>query len=173
MKLAQEALRGYQEIFVEHYAELMRLKLGLTKAEDGDHKMVTSLLDLLEANHVDYTMFFRQLSQQSTDNHPCRDLFLDRASFDDWFGLYQARLKHENVFPESRSEQMKKVNPKYILRNYMAEVAIRKAQDEHDYSEINNLMEILSKPYDEHPEYEHYAGHPPEWAQDIEVSCSS
>ncbi|NOR41695.1 MAG: hypothetical protein GQ572_00040 [Gammaproteobacteria bacterium] len=68
---------------------------------------------------------------------------------------------------------MKKVNPKYILRNYMAEVAIRKAQHEHDYSEIDNLMKILSKPYDEHPEYEHYAGHPPEWAQNIEISCSS
>jgi len=173
VKFVQEALGRYQDIFVEHYAELMRLKLGLTSADEGDHKLVTSLLDLLEANHVDYTMFFRQLSQQPTDDHSCRDLFIDSASFDDWFGLYQDRLKHENVFPKSRSEQMKKVNPKYILRNYMAEVAIRKAQHEHDYSEIDNLMKILSKPYDEHPEYEHYAGHPPEWAQNIEISCSS
>ena len=173
VKLAQESLGRYQEIFVEHYAKLMRRKLGLAKAEDEDQTMVTSLLDLLEANHVDYTMFFRQLSQQPTDNHSCRDLFIDRDSFDDWFVTYQNRLKHENILPKSRSEQMKKVNPKYILRNYIAEMAIRKAQDEHDYSEIENLMKVLSKPYDEHPEHEHYANHQPEGVQNIEVSCSS
>ncbi len=55
----------------------------------------------------------------------------------------------------------------------MAEIAIRKAQDEKDYSEIENLMTILSQPFDEHPEFEHYAGHPPEWSHQIEVSCSS
>ena len=68
---------------------------------------------------------------------------------------------------------MRRSNPKYILRNYIAEIAIRKAQDENDYTEIENLMKILGTPFDEHPEFEHYAGHPPEWAQQIEVSCSS
>ena len=175
VKLAQTALAEYQEIFVTHYAELMAAKLGLSKTEDGDQQLLTSLLDLLEANHVDYTLFFRKLSHLSSDENKnsCRDLFIDRDAFDQWFLKYENRLIHENIFPELRSEQMKKVNPKFILRNYMAEIAIRKAQDEGDYSEINNLMTVLSSPFDEHTNFEHYAGHPPEWAQSIEVSCSS
>ena len=173
--LAKNALANYQAKFVTCYADLMREKLGFTQAFDDDQKIVTSLLDLLEANHVDYTLFFRYLSQQLTDadKNKCRDLFIDRASFEQWFEVYEGRLKQENVFPKVRSEQMKQINPKYILRNYMAEIAIRKAQDENDYSEIENLMHILRTPYEEHPEFEHYASHPPEWAQRIEVSCSS
>jgi uncharacterized protein YdiU (UPF0061 family) len=124
---------------------------------------------------VDYTLFFRQLSQPagSASNNLCRDLFIERIAFDHWYEQYSARLQLEKITPDTRSEQMKRVNPKYILRNYMAEVAIRKAQDDSDYSEIDNLMTILRDPFDEHPSFEHYAGHPPEWAQRIEVSCSS
>ena len=175
VKLAKESLEGYQGKYVTYYAGLMREKLGFTQILNDDREIVTSLLNLLEANHVDYTLFFRQLSQRpgSNDINNCRDLFIDRASFDNWYELYQARLKQESVSPEKRSAQMKQVNPKYILRNYMAEIAIRKAQDENDYSEIENLMSILRNPFDEHLEFEHYAGHPPEWAQRIEVSCSS
>ena len=68
---------------------------------------------------------------------------------------------------------MKQVNPKYILRNYMAEVAIRKAEDEKDYSEIDRLLSLLQAPFDEQLENEHYAGFPPDWATNIAVSCSS
>lgn len=63
--------------------------------------------------------------------------------------------------------------PKYILRNYLAELAIRKAEDEQDYSEIDSLFRMLQKPFDEQAEFEDYAGHPPAWAGDIAVSCSS
>ncbi len=139
------------------------------------NEAVAELLALLENDRVDYTLFFRNLSNQhaESDVNLCRNLFLDRAAFDDWFSRYQARLKQENITQKTRCEQMKNVNPKYILRNYMAEIAIRKAQNEHDYSEIKQLVNILQKPFDEHPDFEHYAGHPPEWAQQIEVSCSS
>ena len=177
--LAKQALEAYQPLFVKHYAKLMRQKLGFTRTHEDDQKIITRLLDLLQANHVDYTLFFRNLSEQYTDDDTdkCRDLFIDRASFDDWFTHYQARIKQENnpqkTPQKDRCEQMKQVNPKYILRNYMAEIAIRKAQDENDYTEIENLMHLLQNPFDEHPDFEHYAGHPPEWAQQIEVSCSS
>jgi hypothetical protein len=175
VKLAKHALGDYQAKFVAYYADLMREKLGFAQTFDDDQSIVTALLDLLEANNVDYTLFFRVLSQRliDADDSRCRDLFIDRAAFDQWYALYQARLKQENMFPATRSEQMKQVNPKYILRNYMTEIAIRKAQDENDYSEIDNLMTILRNPFEEHPDFEHYAGHPPEWAQRIEVSCSS
>jgi len=175
VKLAKQSLDKYQPEFVSAYASLMRQKLGFIEQHDDDQKLVTELLKQLEQNHVDYTLFFRNLSQPFSEANSahCRDLFLDREAFDGWFAHYQARLKSENSDAKTRSEQMKRVNPKYILRNYMAEVAIRKAQDENDYSEIENLMNILQNPFDEHPDFEHYAGHPPEWAQQIEVSCSS
>lgn len=174
VKLAKAALQSYQDKYETYYAGLMREKLGFINVMKDDRDLVTSLLDLLASNHVDYTLFFRQLSQpQGDDNNACRDLFIDRTSFDQWYLQYQLRLKKENHAPEKRSELMRQVNPKYILRNYMAEIAIRKAQDEQDYSEIDKLMTILRKPFDEHMEFEHYAGHPPAWAQRIEVSCSS
>jgi uncharacterized protein YdiU (UPF0061 family) len=68
---------------------------------------------------------------------------------------------------------MDRVNPKYILRNYLAEIAIRKAIQEQDYSEIDCLLNLLHSPFDEQPSMEHYAAEPPDWARQIEVSCSS
>lgn len=173
--LAKQALDKYQPEFYKCYSELMHKKLGLQETVDEDKNLLHALLDLLESNHVDYTLFFRTLSLQTDSGfgNKCRDLFLDREAFDTWFNQYQSRLKIETITPDVRSELMKKSNPKFILRNYMAEIAIRKAQDEDDFSEIENLMTILSQPFDEHPDFEHYAGHPPEWAQQIEVSCSS
>lgn len=173
--LAKNALQAYQPKFLAHYATLMGLKLGFTDASDGDDKIVSSLLNLLETDKVDYTIFFRQLSQQSSAENKmqCRDLFIDRAAFDQWHESYEQRLAAAKVSPEDRSEQMKQVNPKFILRNYIAELVIRKAQDENDYTELENLMTILSDPFAEHEAFEHYAGHPPAWAEQIEVSCSS
>jgi serine/tyrosine/threonine adenylyltransferase len=68
---------------------------------------------------------------------------------------------------------MRRVNPKYILRNHLAEVAIRRAADSRDYSEVNRLHALLTRPFDEQPEFEAYAAEPPDWARKIEVSCSS
>jgi uncharacterized protein YdiU (UPF0061 family) len=67
---------------------------------------------------------------------------------------------------------MDAVNPKYVLRNYLAQIAIEKAQDK-DFSEIGKLLKVLEKPFDEQPENENYAQLPPDWASELEVSCSS
>jgi len=173
--LARDALAQYQPQFVQQYAGLMRQKLGLAESRSDDQKLLTDLLALLARDRVDYSLFFRRLSQPLNDGSQtaCRDLFIQRRDFDHWLARYRQRLLQENTTAEQRSEQMKQVNPKYILRNYMAEIAIRKAQDEKDYSEIEKLMKLLSDPFAEHPEMEHYAGHPPEWARQISVSCSS
>lgn len=173
--LAKAALQNYQPQFVAHYNELMSAKLGFTITQVDDQNTVAALFKLLENNHVDYTIFFRRLSQQTSTSSQinCRDLFIDREAFDRWYEIYQQRLNLEDVPVDVRSVQMKQVNPKFILRNYIAEIAIRKAQDEYDYSEIENLMTILGNPFAEHEAFEHYAGHPPVWAQQIEVSCSS
>jgi uncharacterized protein YdiU (UPF0061 family) len=179
VRLAKMSLAEYQPEYVRAFADLMRKKAGLShieQLETADHDLISSLLGLLAEDHVDYTLFFRALSQpMDVDENisNCRNLFIDRPAFDQWFDGYNIRLQSETLSPQQRSEQMKKVNPKYILRNYMAEIAIRKAQDENDYSFIDQLIEVLSDPFAEHECFEHYAGHPPAWAQQIEVSCSS
>jgi uncharacterized protein YdiU (UPF0061 family) len=68
---------------------------------------------------------------------------------------------------------MNAVNPRFVLRNYLAEVAIRKAADDRDYSEITRLHQVLRRPFDEQPGNESYAAPPPDWAGKLEVSCSS
>lgn len=170
-ELARNELDKYEKYFVQHYAALMRAKLGLKSREPQDQKLCHDLLDLMAANQVDYTLVFRALSQ--IDQTATRDLFIDRAAFDQWFGVYRQRLASEQTDEQARSEYMKSVNPEYVLRNYMAEAAIRKAEDQQDYSEIDLLLRILQKPFDEQPGAGHYAGHPPDWAQQISVSCSS
>jgi len=101
-----------------------------------------------------------------------RDEFIDRESIDRWFDDYVARLKLESVPDEVRQHAMNQVNPKYILRNHLAQTAIEKAQDK-DFSEVTKLLKILNKPYDEQSEYDSYSLAPPPNLQAVEVSCSS
>ncbi|MCW8854814.1 MAG: YdiU family protein [Gammaproteobacteria bacterium] len=170
-ELAMAELKEYRYLYVNHYAELMRNKLGLFEQKKEDQGLSDHLLRVMQKNNVDYTILFRALSQKSSSI--ARDLFIDREAFDKWYDDYQLRLVSENSNDNERSERMKHTNPKYILRNYMAEIAIEKATKNQDYSEIDRLLSLLQKPFDEHPDYEVYAEHPPEWAQQISVSCSS
>ena len=71
-----------------------------------------------------------------------------------------------------RAARMNRVNPKYILRNHLAQRAIEQAQ-QGDYEEVRRLARVLEHPFDEQPEHEAYAGFAPDWARDLEVSCSS
>ena len=155
----------------------MRSKLGFTAQRDEDQGIMQELLELMAADKVDYTILFRKFSQfltiEKQYNSELRDMFIQREVFDSWAVKYNRRLKHEPATDTQRAMAMNKVNPKYILRNYIAEAAIRKAEDEKDYSEIDRILEMLRKPFDEQPENEQYAGLPPDWAQGISVSCSS
>lgn len=106
------------------------------------------------------------------------DLFIDREAAQAWLDLYLARCELEvdelgrPVTTEQRCEQMRRANPKYILRNYLAQLAIDKAE-EGDFSEVNRLAALLRHPYDSQPEFEEYAKLPPEWGKKMEISCSS
>ena len=177
VEIAKSKLEQYQQRYIHHYASRMRDKLGLVKAMPEDETLVKDLLALMAEDKVDFTILFRQLCDFSTidnkKNSAVRDLFLQREAFDSWAQRYKLRLKKQAITDTQRSEHMKQVNPKYILRNYMAEVAIRKAEDEKDYSEIDRLLSLLQAPFDEQLENEHYAGFPPDWATNIAVSCSS
>lgn len=167
-------LQSYESILVGHYAEGMRRKLGLNENLPEDRELSVQFLDLLMKNGADYTRSFRALSSISGDDNQAalRDDFVDREAFDAWLSRYQARLRAEDSQDGERMARMKAANPKYILRNYLAQIAIEKAEAG-DYSEIEKLRLLLQRPFDEQPEHEAYANLPPDWGQHLEISCSS
>ena len=155
----------------------MGRKLGLTQTSQEDVPLINTLLEMMHTSHLDYTNLFRGLSRfQSAPgekNTRLRDQFIDRAAFDAWAEAYRARLQRKPGSEAERQARMDRVNPKYILRNYMAQNAISQAGQGRDFSEVNRLLELLKRPFDEQPELENYAAPPPEDARYIEVSCSS
>ena len=174
--VAEEALAVYRPEFGRQMDILMRGKLGLTESREGDAKLFEDTIELLQANHPDFTLFFRQLGDLRIDepaqDEPLRDLFIDRAAFDAWATIYRARLRDENSSDAPRRAAMNLVNPKYILRNYLAQMAIEQAQNG-DFSGVHKLLAVLERPFDEQPENAAYAELPPDWAAHLEVSCSS
>lgn len=165
-------LKTYEPHYLAHYRALMAAKLGLLEYRDDDEQLLNSLLELLQKNAVDYSLFFRQLCTFSATDQSVRDHFIDRDAFDLWAEQYLQRLVQQPLTDQQRCAKMLRTNPKYVLRNYMAQAAIEKAQ-QGDYSEVNLLLRVLQNPFDEHPEAEKYAGLPPDWADHISVSCSS
>jgi uncharacterized protein YdiU (UPF0061 family) len=178
---AQAALEVYVDAYGETFDELLHAKLGLTTVEPEDRALFDDMFKLMQENHPDFTLFFRRLGGLRLDvldadrpeaDSPLRDLFLDRAGFDAWAVRYRERLRREHSTDAARKQAMDGVNPKYVLRNYLAQVAIEKAQNG-DFSEVGKLLALLERPFDEQPEHESYAALPPDWASHLEVSCSS
>ncbi|WP_229219656.1 protein adenylyltransferase SelO [Rugamonas fusca] len=176
VEAAQAALDVYQPAFANKISALLRAKLGLSSERDGDESLFDAMFALMQANSVDFTLFFRTLGKLEVANPGAdtalRDLFLDRPAFDAWATQYRARLRAEDSVDAPRRLAMDRVNPKYVLRNYLAQLAIEKAQNK-DFTEVARLLKVLQRPYDEQPEHEHYAALPPDWASHLEVSCSS
>ena len=175
--IIEAQLHAYQPDFDAAQNTLLRAKLGLATLHDADHELVNELFALMAESHVDFTLFFCTLSglcaADASGDAALRDLVINRDRFDAWAQRYRARLQAEASIDAERRGRMNRVNPKYVLRNYLAEVAIRKARDERDFSEIETLRKLLSAPFDEQPDHEAYAALPPDWAGRLEVSCSS
>jgi uncharacterized protein YdiU (UPF0061 family) len=176
--LALASLEIYKAAFADALLARWSAKLGLSMREDGDRELVDDLLRLMAADKCDFSITFRRLalfaSEDAAANEAVRDLFVDRDAFDLWGARYAARLRREQSVDADRALRMNRVNPKFVLRNHLAEVAIREAQAG-DFAELHRLMKVLLRPFDEQgiAETERYAGFPPDWAQSIEVSCSS
>lgn len=173
---AQAVLARFPERFGPALERAMRAKLGLALEREGDAALANQLLETMHASHADFTLTFRHLSRMSkhdaSGDAPVRDLFVDREAFDRWASLYRTRLSEETRDDAARAEAMNRVNPKYVLRNHLAEIAIRRAKEK-DFSEVERLARVLRRPFDEQPEFESYAALPPDWAGSLEVSCSS
>lgn len=168
---AVAALSVYEQAFPKALQARMRAKLGLTKAADGDRALMDDAMRLLAAHRIDHTLFWRRLaSAVEGDTEPVRDLMPDRAAFDAWFERHLAALAGQDLL--ATAAQMRRVNPKYVLRNHLGEQAIAAAR-QGDMSEVARLLQVLQHPFDEQPEHEALADLPPAWAADIAISCSS
>ena len=171
-ELAVAALESYKTVFPAEFEGRMCAKLGLPNMQDGDRQLIETLLKLLAKDRVDFTIFWRRLSNHIAGDAlaPVRDLFLERDLFDNWMLLYSERIT--KVSRNLAAQLMMKSNPKYVLRNHLGEEAIRKAKVK-DFTGVADLLALLERPFDEHPAFEAYAGFPPDWAAGIEISCSS
>jgi uncharacterized protein YdiU (UPF0061 family) len=170
--LALAALESYKAVFPAALESRMRAKLGLAHVRAEDRDLIDGILKLMARERVDYTIFWRRLSQAigSGDYVPVRDLFLNREGLEDWLLKYSARLEGADLAQAGLS--MRGINPKFVLRNHLGEEAIQKAKLK-DFSGVGRLLKVLETPFDEHPDDEALAGFPPDWASSIEISCSS
>lgn len=192
----QEALQSYRREYDSCWRRDMANKLGLTAFNPvADQLLVDELLAVLALTEIDMTIFYRELMTinshiaQSTD----ADLLAlisaayytepnpeSKSRMVKWLHRYTERLQQDDVLNgntyEQRIERMKYANPKYVLRNYMAQQAIDKAE-QGDYSEVENLLNLLRHPYDEQPAQAQYYAKRPEWARNKAgcsmLSCSS
>jgi uncharacterized protein YdiU (UPF0061 family) len=167
-----DCLQQYENEYLSHYRQIMAKKLGLLEYKPSDESLINQLLVMMANDRVDYTLFFRKLCDFSEQNQSLRDYFIDRDKFDFWSRSYLLRLEAQDLSAEQRQQAMLKVNPAYVLRNYMAQEAI-KAAENGDFSEVELLLTILKNPFITRPEADKYAGLPPDWASEITVSCSS
>ena len=164
-----EILQTYEENFQNTLAELYRKKLGLGLEEPEDAALIQGLLDIMESEKLDYTNTFRNLMHTLT-NKISPELSSEIAK--SWVVSFLKRHSIETISQEKRLELMSQMNPKFILRNYMAQEAIE-AAEKNDFLLLNTLLIILTQPFEEFPEHQKFANKSPKWAKDLEISCSS
>ena len=164
-----EILKTYESIFQNKLAELYRKKLGFTKLRNDDALLIQGLLDIMESEKLDYTNTFRNLTQAVTE---VKTNELDSDVAMSWIKSFQERHSKESISIPEKLLLMNANNPKYILRNYMAQEAIEAAENS-DFSALETLIEVISSPYDGLKKFEHFSNRSPDWAKDLEISCSS
>jgi uncharacterized protein YdiU (UPF0061 family) len=176
-------LNQYKTDFEKESLKMMRSKLGLHVKDENDQKLIQDLEDNLHLTETDMTIFFRNLANFKKE-HPLRGIETIHTAFykpdelfgniekrwQQWFENYSERFQKEALSCEERKEKMNKVNPKYVLRNYMAQLAIDDA-DKGDFTLIDKLFKMLKNPYDEQPEYQKWYAKRPDWARH-KVGCS-
>lgn len=192
----QQALTVYNHTFSQGWQQMMAQKLGLKEFQPKtDDDLCKELLTMLAEVETDMTIFYRKLALIDADQDTSKltglqltEPLLDawyrydavskayRLRFANWLRQYTLRLHKDGIHQSKKQQQMNAVNPKYVLRNYLAQLSIDKA-DQGDYSMVNELLQVMRHPYDEQPDKEEYAKKRPDWARHkpgcSQLSCSS
>jgi uncharacterized protein YdiU (UPF0061 family) len=160
---AQAALGGFAEAFNTAYKAGLRGKLGLFLERDGDQALAQDLLDAMAKNQADFTLTFRHLSDAALgpDHDPeVRPLFADPAAYDEWAARWRQRTGEEPQDPAARRAAMRAVNPAFIPRNHLIEAVIEAAVNRDDFAPFEELLTVLSRPYQDQPAFARYAQAP-------------
>ena len=189
----QEALDAFEDIFNDAWSVMIAEKLGLNSFSSMDsHNLLSDLFEIIESEEVDMTIFFRSLSKVTLleGQHTEQNVDVVRDSYytpelitgehwhrlGNWLDRYVRILRNEGLSNNERIERMNQANPKYVLRNYLAQLAIDDAE-KGDLTMLNDLLTMLRNPYDEQPEFEKWATKRPDWARNRPgcsmLSCSS
>jgi uncharacterized protein YdiU (UPF0061 family) len=180
----EKILESFMIDFDSEYKEMFLSKLGLFTSTENDGELIKNLEAAFELTETDMTLFFRNLSNVTKSDSTVKAMEKIQDSFyipeeikgpileswQKWFSLYSERLQGEKLDDSTRASKMNQINPKYVLRNYMAQLAIE-AADQDDFSLLNELYVLLQKPYDEQPEYQKWFAKRPDWARS-KVGCS-
>ena len=167
-------LKKYEPRLLADYSELMRQKLGFSEQNEQDRSLLAELLAMMQLDKSDYTNTWRLLSNIDIQHNRQRfiDHFINRQQADVWLDKYQQRLALEQVPTSVRHELMKAVNPKYILRNHLAQEAIE-AAEQGDNSKVETLFQVLKQPYLEQEQFSYLSKPPAADDQGVAISCSS
>lgn len=183
----QEGLKRFEQAYLEGWRDMMTAKLGLTSFRPTtDIPLLDQLNEVLQLTETDMTLFYRRLADLGADLGAdaadpldvLREAYYTPQALDGdvgkrvraWIDAYLARVREDGLGDQQRRASMNRVNPKFVLRNYLAQLAIDAAEQD-DFSVIHQLQELLRTPYDEHPEHEDWAGKRPDWARE-RVGCS-
>jgi len=169
LSTANEAITGFSETFRDYWLTGMRAKLGLFGQEADDEALVTDLLDCMHRHGADFTNTFRDLSSGSL---PEASVF-QAPDFKEWFERWQARLKRQSDDWQSSRQVMITHNPAVIPRNHRVEEALAAAVERADFSVMEKLLDILSRPYQDPPEEAGYHLPPPPSAQPYRTFCGT
>jgi uncharacterized protein YdiU (UPF0061 family) len=158
IEIAQEVLALFQPHFVQSHGEGMLAKLGIGTMREGDLELRNAILEAMQRNLVDFTLFFRRLSdaiEPGTGDEPVRELFVDPTTADVVFDLWRSRLAREGRTACEIKLRMQAVNPVYIPRNHRIEAVIEAATSG-DFAPFRELREVLSQPFIARPQFARY-----------------
>jgi uncharacterized protein YdiU (UPF0061 family) len=173
---AQAVLEGFAERFDGAYQGGLRSKLGLFTARDGDPALAQDLLDAMAKNLADFTLTFRRLSdaaQDPADDREVRQLFADPAAYDDWAARWRQRISDEPQDAAARRTAMRGVNPAFIPRNHRIEAVIEAAVNRDDFAPFEELLAVLSEPYEDQPSLSAYAEPPEPHQRVLKTFCGT
>ena len=165
-----QILQQYAPVYSHQFLAGARAKLGLQTVDDGDESLVQELLQTMHTNSYDFTYTFRQLSTHNLEAF--HQYYGRHPQMMAWLEKYALRLRQETTSVDERVNSMKAVNPKYVLKNYIAQEVIEEVEQGRG-EKLKLWLEVLASPFAEHPQMESYAGPTPVAQKNFEVSCSS